>query len=92
MKKYSNLEDLNFLSESALESSLAGFWDWNIETNEEYLSPRFKEMFGYSDDEKENSPELVCQPKKIRQAYFKAMFLFLQVQLFGHTVIILGIL
>lgn len=57
MKKYSNLEDLNFLSESALESSLAGFWDWNIETNEEYLSPRFKEMFGYSDDEMENSPE-----------------------------------
>lgn len=57
MKKYSNLEDLNFLSESALESSLAGFWDWNIETNEEYLSPRFKEMFGYCDDEMENSPE-----------------------------------
>ncbi len=57
MKKYSNLEDLNFLSESALESSLAGFWDWNIETNEEYLSPRFKEMFGYADDEMENSPD-----------------------------------
>jgi PAS domain S-box-containing protein len=57
MKKYSNLEDLNFLSESALESSLAGFWDWNIETNEEYLSLRFKEMFGYSDDEMENLPQ-----------------------------------
>lgn len=56
MKKYSNLEDLNFLSESALESSLAGFWDWNIESNEEYLSPRFKEMFGYLDEEMENSP------------------------------------
>ncbi len=57
MKKYSNLEDLNFLSESALESSLAGYWDWNIVANEEYLSPRFKEIFGYADHEMENSPE-----------------------------------
>lgn len=57
MKKYSNIEDLKFLSESALESSLAGFWDWDIVKNEEYLSPRFKEMFGYADHEMENSPD-----------------------------------
>ena len=57
MRKYSEIEDLNFLSESALECSLAGFWDWSIATNEEYLSPRFKEMFGYADHEMENSPD-----------------------------------
>lgn len=57
MKAYSDLKDLELLSESALESSLAGYWDWDILNNEEYLSPRFKEMFGYKDCEMENKPE-----------------------------------
>lgn len=40
-----------------LENTLAGFWDWNIAENTEYLSPTFKKMFGYEDHELENSPE-----------------------------------
>jgi PAS domain S-box-containing protein len=31
-----------------------GIWDWNLETDDEYLSPRFKQLFGYEDDELPN--------------------------------------
>ena len=40
-----------------VESTLSGFWDWNLVANTEYLSPTFKRMFGYKDHEMENSPE-----------------------------------
>ena len=45
------------LLESIFDTLLAGYWDWNLQTNEEYLSPKFKKMFGYEDDELPNSPE-----------------------------------
>jgi len=48
-----------------LEDTLSGYWDWNIQKNEEYLSPAFKKMFGYEDHELPNSPEswqkLICE-------------------------------
>ncbi len=40
-----------------LEDTLAGYWDWNIPNNTEYLSPTFKKMFGYEDHELPNMPE-----------------------------------
>ncbi|MBU1218967.1 PAS domain S-box protein [Myxococcota bacterium] len=40
-----------------LENSLAGYWDWDIKTGYEYLSPGFKKMFGYDDHEIENTAE-----------------------------------
>ncbi len=43
--------------ECVLEQSLAGYWDWMIQEGSEYLSPAFKSMFGYADQELPNQPE-----------------------------------
>jgi len=46
------------LLENILDIILAGYWDWDIAGNQEYLSPGFKRMFGYADNELENSPDI----------------------------------
>ena len=51
------LEDKEIVFNNILESTLAGYWDWYIQDNYEYLSPTFKSMFGYTDAELPNSPE-----------------------------------
>ncbi len=51
-------QELNLL-EQVLERVLAGYWDWNLVDNTQYLSPRFKEMFGYKDYELPNSPDFL---------------------------------
>lgn len=43
--------------QTILEDALAGYWDWNIIENTEYLSPTFKAMLGFANDEMENSTE-----------------------------------
>jgi PAS domain S-box-containing protein len=48
--------ELNLL-EDILETILAGYWDWDIPGNQEYLSPTFKRMFGYEDHELPNTPQ-----------------------------------
>ncbi|MDZ7952347.1 response regulator [Nostoc sp. DedQUE09] len=45
------------LLEQILEVVLAGYWDWDIPGNQEYLSLTFKQMFGYEDHELANTPE-----------------------------------
>ncbi|MCU7924409.1 MAG: EAL domain-containing protein [Candidatus Thiodiazotropha sp. (ex Dulcina madagascariensis)] len=37
-----------------LESSLDGFWDWDITNDQIYLSPRWKEQLGFENDELPN--------------------------------------
>jgi PAS domain S-box-containing protein len=51
------LETEPLILRDILEDTLAGYWDWDIPNNREYLSPTFKKMFGYEDHELPNSPE-----------------------------------
>ena len=37
--------------QNLLDTSFAGYFDWNIQARTEYLSPTFKRMLGYRDDE-----------------------------------------
>ena len=53
----SALAEQKTIIELIIEQSLAGYWDWWIQKNEEYLSPTFKKMFGYEDHEMPNTPE-----------------------------------
>lgn len=45
------------LLENILETILAGYWDADMVNKQQYISPRFKQMFGYEDSELANSPE-----------------------------------
>ena len=49
------LKEKTLAFEHVLENTLAGYWDWNITENLSYLSPTFKMMFGYEDQEIDNS-------------------------------------
>ncbi len=51
------LRDSERIQGDILESTLSGYWDWNLAAGTEYLSPTFKKMFGYEDHELPNAPE-----------------------------------
>lgn len=51
------LAELKMMFDNILEGTLAGYWDWYIQEDREYLSPTFKSMFGYEDHELPNTPD-----------------------------------
>ncbi|MCS7020035.1 MAG: PAS domain S-box protein [Cytophagales bacterium] len=42
-----------------LESILAGYWEWNIKDWTVYLSPKFKQTFGYQEDEIDENADTI---------------------------------
>lgn len=57
---------------SSLDNTLIGFWDWHINDDYEYLSPGFKQMLGYAEDEMEDHPS--SWQRCIHDGDLKAMF------------------
>lgn len=41
----------------AMQSTADGIFDWNLENDDRFFSPRFKEMLGYQDHELQNSAQ-----------------------------------
>ncbi len=56
LKAAKALSELTLL-EQILDVVLAGYWDWDIPNQRNYLSPGFKRMFGYADHELLNARE-----------------------------------
>ncbi len=50
-------KDWKVMFEAILEGTMAGYWDWHIPEDYEYMSPTFKQMFGYEDHEIPNNPK-----------------------------------
>ena len=44
------------VNKALIDSTDDGYWDWQIDKDYEYMSPRFWDMFGYKPEEKEHHP------------------------------------
>ncbi|MDB6091495.1 MAG: diguanylate cyclase, partial [Gammaproteobacteria bacterium] len=52
--RLAKLEEHNTLSQAAAND---GLWDFDVESNEVYFSPRWKAMLGYADEDMRGSPD-----------------------------------
>ena len=51
------LEQTRLSLQSAVKAANIGLWDWELDSNEAYLSPEWKHQLGYEDDEIANRHE-----------------------------------
>lgn len=74
------LRETEALWKLALDSAGDGVWDWNLVTEEEYISPRIKAMYGYADEDFSHDaqeldtrthPDDVAQMQADRAAHFE---------------------
>ncbi|TWI74163.1 PAS domain S-box-containing protein [Desulfobotulus alkaliphilus] len=54
-EKSSELQKKTMILENIMETTLSGYWVWNIPEKSLYLSPGFKTMFGYKEEELPNT-------------------------------------
>ena len=78
-KVENNLKEENKILNFILENITDGYWDWDIVTGYEYLSPKFKFQLGYLPHEMENSPEAwqkICHEDSLAAAGAKIQEIF----------------
>ncbi len=56
-ESYTDLHAKNEQLELVMAGANDGIWDWDLRSDELYLSPRWKSMLGYEDDELPNSAD-----------------------------------
>ena len=44
-------QDESFFLQEILEQIQAGYWDWNLVSDEKHISPRTLQMLGYAENE-----------------------------------------
>jgi PAS domain S-box-containing protein len=72
VKQKTLLEDSEFRWKFAVDGSGDGLWDWNVQTNDVYFSPRWKSMLGFDEHEIENTLtewEKRVHPDDLEQVY-----------------------
>lgn len=57
VKQRKEINKQNIVLKQVLEGVNAGYWDWYIKKDEKYLSLSFKSMFGYTENEIENTTQ-----------------------------------